>query len=153
MSASAQTPLTIEQRKAILMGAIGSALRNRYRVLSQTDTAAQLVRPKRFSCLWSALWFLFFGVGLIWYVLYYLSKQDETMFIEVDEWGEVLYGGARPALRRASTITKSSPATTSNDEGEMDTGTKVVIVILSIAAVLVACGVLYLLSLLVTQTV
>lgn len=56
-------------------------VRNGYRVLSQTETAAQLVKPKTFSFPWAAAWFLLCGVGVLVYIFYYASKKDETVYL------------------------------------------------------------------------
>jgi hypothetical protein len=54
-----------------------------YRVVSQTETTAQLIRPKQFSCLFASLWFLLFGVGLLFYLFYYWSKKDDTIYLQL----------------------------------------------------------------------
>ena len=54
-----------------------------YRVFSQTDTTAQLVKPKEFSFTSAVLWFLLFGVGLLVYVFYYAAKSDNTAYLTV----------------------------------------------------------------------
>ena len=81
--------VTLEQRKSILSGEIDAYLRKGFRVLNQTDTTAQLLRPKHFSFLWALLWFLLLGVGLLVYLFYYMSKKDEQIYISVDEQGAV----------------------------------------------------------------
>ena len=63
--------LSIEQRREILQREIAKYMRKGFRVVSQTDTTAQLMKPKSFSFLWAFLWFLLFGFGLIVYLLYY----------------------------------------------------------------------------------
>lgn len=64
-------------------------MRRGYRVESRIPTAAQLLRPKKFSFLWALLWFLLFGIGILIYVAYYLAKSDQTMYLEVDDAGKV----------------------------------------------------------------
>lgn len=54
-----------------------------YRVVSQTETSAQLVKPKVFSLVWAILWFLVAVVGLIVYLIYYASKRDKTVYLTV----------------------------------------------------------------------
>lgn len=55
-----------------------------FRVQYQTATTAQLVRPKSFSFVWASLWFIFgFGIGIFFYLFYYMSKQDEMRYLEV----------------------------------------------------------------------
>ena len=66
-----------------------------YRVLSQTNTTAQLVRPKRSSL----FWFLIFIVTLIgWlvYVFYHLFlKREIQVYLSVDELGGVYESESR----------------------------------------------------------
>lgn len=87
-------PLPLDQRRTILQREISGYLRRGFRVQSQTETTAQLVKPKKFSLLWAVLWFFVFGVGLVLYLLYYLSKKDETVYLEVGEAGQVKRIGA-----------------------------------------------------------
>ena len=56
-----------------------------FRVVSQTDSSAQLVKPKQFSFLWALLWLLALGIGLIVYLLYYIGKHDQTVYLTVVE--------------------------------------------------------------------
>jgi hypothetical protein len=78
-----------EARKAVLQKAISEYVSRGYRVMSLSDYTAQLVKPKTFSCLWSFLWLLLFGVGLIVYLLWYAAKRDQNVFLTVDEIGRV----------------------------------------------------------------
>lgn len=80
---------TIEERRSVLQREITSYVRQGYRVVSQTDTTAQLVKPKNFSLLWALLWFFLFGIGLVVYLVYYWSKRDLAVYLEVDEQGRV----------------------------------------------------------------
>jgi hypothetical protein len=88
MSATRPT-LSIAERKAILDAEVTKYVKRGFRVQSRTDTEAQLVKPKKFSFLWAFLWLLLFGVGLIVYLLYYWSKKDEQVYLQVDEYGKV----------------------------------------------------------------
>jgi hypothetical protein len=81
--------LSIDERRARLQNEIGKYIKKGFRVLSQTDTTAQLVKPKKFSFLWAIFWFLFLFVGLLVYLIYYLSKHDETIYIEVSSSGKI----------------------------------------------------------------
>jgi len=56
-----------------------------YIVTLRTNTQLQLIRKKKFSLLWAVLWFLLWGVGLIVYIFYYISKKDEQVNITLDE--------------------------------------------------------------------
>lgn len=67
-----------------------------FRIVSRTGTSAQLVKPKQFN-FWLALFFLIglgwvFGIGvilLIIYVLYYIAKREEQVYLAVDPGGNV----------------------------------------------------------------
>ena len=56
-----------------------------YQVQSQTETSAQLVKPKRFSLIWALIWTLLVLVGLIIYIFYYISKKDQTVYLYVED--------------------------------------------------------------------
>lgn len=54
-----------------------------YRIVSQTETAAQLVRPKQFSMMWFLLGLLAVGVGAVLYIIYYAIKKDKAVYLTV----------------------------------------------------------------------
>ena len=74
---------------AMLQTQINEYVRKGYHVQSQTGTTAQLVKPKSFSFGWAFLWFLLLGFGLLIYILYYVSKKDETVYLYI-ETGQAL---------------------------------------------------------------
>ncbi len=74
---------------AALQAQINEYVRKGYVEQSQTETSAQLVKPKSFSFGWAFLWFLFFGIGLLVYVLYYIMKSDGAIYLYVED-GKVL---------------------------------------------------------------
>jgi len=82
-------PLPLESRKTALQGRINHYLSQGYRVVSQTDTTAQLVRPKKFSCLIALLSVLAVGIGFIIYIFWYMGKKDDTVYLTVDEQARV----------------------------------------------------------------
>jgi hypothetical protein len=82
-------PKSTEERREILQREINKHLKQGYRVVSQTDTTAQLVKPKQFSCLWATLWLLVLLIGLLIYIFYYMSQRDGQLYIEVDEYGRI----------------------------------------------------------------
>ena len=59
-------------------------LKDGYRVIEQTAVSAQMVRPKKFSCLLASLSFLLFGVGILFYLFYYWSQKDSTVYLQWD---------------------------------------------------------------------
>jgi len=81
--------VTLEQRRAALQREINGYLKRGFRVVSQTETTAQLLKPKTFSLLWALLWFLLAGIGLLVYLIWYWAKRDETVYLEVDDRGRV----------------------------------------------------------------
>ncbi len=82
-------PQSPEQRREILQNRINQYVKQGYRVVSQTDTTAQLIKPKQFSCLWATLWFLLLGIGILIYLFYYASIRDEQIYLKVDMYGMV----------------------------------------------------------------
>ena len=78
-----------EQRQAILKTEIARYVGQGWVVINETGTSANLVRKKKFSFWWALLWFLLLFVGLIVYIFYYLSKNDESVYISVGSAGEI----------------------------------------------------------------
>lgn len=80
---------SIEQRRAILGREIQRYVKRGFRVVSQTDTTAQLVKPKKFSLFWAVVWFLLAVFPFIIYLLWYAAKKDETVYLEVTPTGRI----------------------------------------------------------------
>lgn len=72
-----------DPRPAQLEAAINEYLAAGYRVVWRSETAAQLLRPKEFSPACAFVSFLFFGVGLLVYIAYYLLKSEETVYLDI----------------------------------------------------------------------
>jgi hypothetical protein len=89
---SSPRELSLPERKQILQNEMRRWLRFGYRVMSQTDTTAQMVRPHQFSFL-LALILVFTLIGFVIYLLWYLTRRDESAFLEVTETGEILKDG------------------------------------------------------------
>jgi len=81
--------LPTEGRSAILDREIAKYIKRGYRVTARTPTTAQLLRPKKFSRFWALAWFLCFGVGILVYLIYYWSKRDDTLYLEIDPAGRI----------------------------------------------------------------
>ena len=77
--------LTLEERKSILEKQISILSQRGYSVTSRTDTTATLLKPKEFSFIWALLWFLVFGIGILVYIFYYMSKKDYVKYLNIDE--------------------------------------------------------------------
>lgn len=80
--------LPIERRRELLQQAISQYVGQGYRVVFQTDTTAQLVKPRTLSCLWVVLFGLTL-IGLIVYVVVYLMTKDKQVYIEVTPQGRL----------------------------------------------------------------
>ena len=80
--------LSIKERRMILLLEIDKFFRQGYRVVSQTDTTAELVKSKEFSYLWFFINAILI-IGWIFYLLWYWLKNDKQVDIEVDENGNV----------------------------------------------------------------
>jgi uncharacterized BrkB/YihY/UPF0761 family membrane protein len=68
---------------------IDQLVRDGYRVVAETETSAQLVKPKVFSFVWALIWFLLLGFGLLIYIFYYLAKKDTTVYLSVTPDGSI----------------------------------------------------------------
>jgi hypothetical protein len=79
-----------DARRAILQAEIAIGVQQGYRVVSQSDFAAQLVKPKVFSCCWALIWTVLL-LGIIFYLIWYMAKKDKTVYVAVDEYGEVTW--------------------------------------------------------------
>lgn len=75
---------SIEERRVILQQEINKYIKKKYRVINQTDTTAQLLRPKIFSIVWFVL---FLGIFYLFY--HWLLKKEQQVYIIVDEFGQV----------------------------------------------------------------
>mgnify|MGYP001168471810 CR=1 FL=1 len=61
-----------------------------YIIVYRDSRSAQLKRPKRFSFVFAFLWLLVFGYGLLVYLIYYLAKRDEIVYLTLDDAGQVV---------------------------------------------------------------
>lgn len=82
-------PMTTDMRRNILDKEIQSYVRKGYRVLSQTDTSAQLVKPKKFNLLIAVILLICMVLPFIIYLLMYMAAKDKTVYITVDPQGRV----------------------------------------------------------------
>ncbi len=82
-------PMSLDQRRAILEREIQSYVKKGYRVLSQTDTSAQLLKPKRFSWLLAIILLILMVLPFLVYLLMYIGAKDKTVYITVDAQGKI----------------------------------------------------------------
>ena len=80
-------PISADKRREILQRELMNLSAQGFIILHQSDTMAQLRKPKTFNFGLALLGLLFYGVGLLPYLLYYLAKKDTLVSIEVDEYG------------------------------------------------------------------
>ena len=82
-------PVPEVERSRRLEAEILRYARDGYQIRHSTAFAVQLVRPKTFSGFWALFWFLFFGVGVVVYLIHYAAKRDGGRYVEADEYGAV----------------------------------------------------------------
>lgn len=83
-------PVTIEVRRAALQNEIAAYSRNGYHIVSQTETTAQLLKPKQFGTIWFLAWLLLTFFGAFAYLAYHLAaKRESQVYLQVDEFGVV----------------------------------------------------------------
>jgi hypothetical protein len=100
--------LSVEERRAVVQQAVRYYTAMGYQVTNQTDDSAQLVRPKRFSCLIATLT-LCFPIFTLIYIFVYMAMRDSTMHIAVDSYGNVSYN-CRVPVRKGRRRSRSSSA-------------------------------------------
>jgi hypothetical protein len=84
---AARSGLSIQERKRILDQEVSKHVSNGWRVISQTDTTAQLTRQTPASCGLALLLAIFLIVPAILYLMLY--HGTESLYIEVDEAGNI----------------------------------------------------------------
>jgi hypothetical protein len=103
--------ISVLERSTVLGRAVADYSRQGFRIVSRTDTTAQLSKPKEFSVLWATLWFLVFGIGVLIYVFYYMGKKDEIVYLEVGPDGAVVdYGRPQPISGPTQTLAARTQA-------------------------------------------
>ena len=80
--------MELAERTEVLEGEIQTWSRDGYVIVDRSATTAQMSRKKAFSCLAATLSFLFFGIGFLIYMFWYLSKRDEIIYLSVDANGK-----------------------------------------------------------------
>jgi hypothetical protein len=83
------TGLSTQQRTEILDREVRNYVKKGYRVVSRSDTTAQLVRPKKFSLLIALICFVLAVVPFVLYLLWYMASRDKTVYLEVDTNGKI----------------------------------------------------------------
>ncbi len=74
----------IERQRQALQQTILYYTQHDWVVISQTDTTAQLLKPKRFSFFWAIVWALLI-IGIVIYLLYYITKSETHLYLYVDD--------------------------------------------------------------------
>lgn len=88
---AAENVTAINPEHAIkLQSAVAKYVGKGYRVTSQTELSASLVKPKRFSMLAFLLWMCLAVAPGILYLLYFWRKKDRVLYLYVDERGKVV---------------------------------------------------------------
>ena len=69
---------------AVLQGEIDQLVKQGYRVVSQTESTAQLVRPKRFSIIWALI-----AMPIFYLPYHLLLKKERQTYLRVEADGHV----------------------------------------------------------------
>ena len=72
-----------------LRGAVDGYLGRGYLVSGLTATTARLVKPRRFNVTAALLWLLFFGGGLVLYLIYFALSRDEVVDVRLGADGRI----------------------------------------------------------------
>lgn len=83
------TTLSTDERSALLDREIQKYVRSGYRVLSRSDTTAQLVKPKKFSLLIAIIALLLAVLPFVLYLLWYMASKDKTIYLSIDATGRI----------------------------------------------------------------
>lgn len=78
----------IDRQRLALQESVLYYTKHGWIVLSQTDTTAQLLKPKHFSFFWAIVWALLI-IGIVIYILYYITKRETHLYLYVDDKCEV----------------------------------------------------------------
>lgn len=89
MSKPVPVVLTETQRSEMLDKIVLAYVRDGYRLASRTPTTAQLVKPKRFSCLLFLVLSLVILLPGLLYVLWFAVSKDKSVFLEVNPDGSI----------------------------------------------------------------
>ncbi len=86
-------PFSLDARQAVLQREIAPWLSRGYRVVSQTVTTTQLVKPRRMSPVLAVALAIvtipWYCVGLLVYWLYARTKREPQVYLDVEERGRV----------------------------------------------------------------
>lgn len=76
------SPELERKRREWLQRSISNYLKQGYRVVSQTEFTAQMVKPRSFGCLWLTISLLSLGLGLL---LYLFWARDQTVYLDANK--------------------------------------------------------------------
>lgn len=81
--------LTTDERKNILEQRLQGYAKEGWRIASQSDTTAQLMKPKQFNFVLAVIFLLLGGIPFVIYLFWYLAAKDKTLYLTVDLDGTV----------------------------------------------------------------
>ncbi len=90
--AHAQTnpPWLVEMFPQNLQAQITYLTLHKYVLIFQNEKTAQLVRRKRFSFLIAFVGVLLWFIGFIVYLIWYLAKEDDTIYLDISTQPSVI---------------------------------------------------------------
>jgi hypothetical protein len=79
----------LQMKRAILQRAVSERIGKGYRVISQTDYGAQLVKPKKFHILLFIILLLPAAFPGVLYLIWHITRSDKAIYLEVDDAGKL----------------------------------------------------------------
>jgi len=129
------------QKKNVLENAVAFYIRQGYRVSSQTENTAQLVKPKKFDLFCAVILFIILIVPFILYLLYYLSQKDKTIYIVVDDEGKISITDENGQIRIVENVQQLAVPTPRSVSKEKDPGiqknTKIILGIFAVIIIII----------------
>lgn len=102
-------------------------------LVSRTDRMAQLRKPKKFHWGWFLWWLLIgmiaFALPVILYLIYYAAKKDEIVTLAINETGELLVNGMKPALKPVAAAAPVDNRTPEEKEAAKKSTQKVLLIL------------------------
>lgn len=130
------------QKQEVLGKAIALYVQHGYRVSSQTENTAQLVKPKKFNAVAAFFLFLFFIVPFVLYLLAYIAQNDKTIYIVVDDSGTISVTDENGQTRKYDevetiAVTRKAPTMTKEDDPGIQKNTKIILGVLVVIIVII----------------
>jgi len=129
------------QKQNVLENTIAFYVQQGYRVSSQTENTAQLVKPKKFDLFCAVFLFLILIFPFILYLLYYLAQDDKTIYIFIDDMGMISITDEKGQKRKVENVKQLAVPILRSVSKEEDPGiqnnTKIVLGVLAVIIIII----------------